>query len=352
MTNNRKDDHIQLALNQYEENQRQDSVFKDCHFVHQSIPKLNLSDIDLTTECLGYSFSSPFFINAMTGGSKRAYQINQKLGVIAKECDLAIATGSMSPALQDAKQIDSFTIIRKSHPNGFIIANLGMDKTLKDAQFVCQTMQANALQVHLNTCQELIMPEGDRKFQNVYANLKMISKHIEVPLIVKEVGFGMSYETIEELEQLGAYAIDISGRGGTNFAQIENSRRVNQDYSYLTHWGLTSPISLLEAVAARKQVEIIASGGIKTALDIVTSLALGASMVGLSGYFLNAVNTQSVEDVIHQVKTLKMQVKQIMLLLNCPNIAALQRSQIVISGETAHWCQCRQIPYRYLAKRK
>ena len=185
----------------------------------------------------------PFYVNAMTGGSQRAKEINQQLGIIAKETGLLVATGSVSAALKDASLADTYQIMRKENPDGLIFANIGAGLGVEEAKRALDLFQANALQIHVNVPQELVMPEGDRDFTNWLTKIEAIVQAVEVPVIVKEVGFGMSQETLEKLTSIGVQAADVSGQGGTSFTQIENARRKKRELSFLDDWGQSTVIS-------------------------------------------------------------------------------------------------------------
>ena len=191
---NRKNEHVSLSENFYKD---RDSSFKDIHFVHHSFPEMDVTDVDLSTELGDLKFSLPFFINAMTGGSEWTGKLNQKLAIVARETGLAIATGSISAGLKNPEVEDSYKIMRKENPKGLIFANLGVGHGAENAKKAIDLMDADALQIHVNAPQELVMPEGDREFSNWLENIQEILEQIDVPLIVKEVGFGMSREYCE-----------------------------------------------------------------------------------------------------------------------------------------------------------
>lgn len=314
---NRKDDHLALALKSIPNENR----FDDMILMHQSLPKYSLDDIDISTSFCGITFESPFYINAMTGGSKKAGIINARLAKIAKACNLLMATGSYSAAIKDASFKSSFNIDEAPYK----ATNMGVDKPIHFIQQAIDETHADIVQIHLNVLQELLMPEGETNFNEWESNLKNIIETINKPIIVKEVGFGMSQESIQVLVQIGAKTIDISGMGGTNFAYIENSRHVSPT-SYLNNWGIPTLYSLIESKPFQKECDILASGGIRNALDIVKCLVLGAKGVGLSRYFLELLE-ESDETIIQKVNALKIEIKKIMLLLNAKNIEALKNAR-------------------------
>lgn len=345
---NRKNEHVSLSENFYSVG---DSSFKDLHFVHHSFPGIDVADVDLVTKLGEMEFSVPFFINAMTGGSEWTGKLNQNLAILAREADLAIATGSISAALKNPEFAASYSIIRKENPKGLVFANLGAGHGAENAKKAIDLVQADALQIHLNAPQEVVMPEGDREFSNWVENIEDILLNIDVPLIVKEVGFGMSRETVRLLEDIGVKYIDISGKGGTNFAQIENFRRQNKKLDDLESWGQTTSVSLLEAMEVQEQSKIISSGGIRSAQDIVKSLALGASLVGISSEFMHLI-LKDLDEAIERVAEWKLEIERTMTLLDSKTVQDLQHTDLIISGETAHWAALRGIDLKKYANRK
>lgn len=349
---NRKDEHLLHALNQYQSENHPD--FRETRFVHQSFSSVPFEEVSLNTKILDLKLSCPFFINAMTGGSAKTKEVNQRLAILAHETGLALASGSMSIATKDASTIDSFKILRQEAPDNLIFANLGAHHTLENAKRVIEMIEADALQIHINTPQELIMPEGDRDFSNWLKNIEQIVTHLEVPVIVKEVGFGMSRETIQQLQSVGVQVIDVAGNGGTNFATIENARRTSISYHELGDWGQSTIISLAEANSIPKvnRPEIIASGGVKTPLDMVKCLAMGAKAVGLSGAILQLVHQEdSLPSAIRIVKEWQEQLQTVMCLLDCQNITDLQQTDLLLSANVQNWCHARQIDWKQYANR-
>ena len=345
----RKDDHVNLALEQ--QAAMKQSAFDDVRFVHHSFSDLSMAQIDLSTDWAGQSFDLPFYINGMTGGSSYTKQFNRKLAEVARETGLAMASGSVSAALKDSSVADSFTVIRDVNPNGFVMANLGAHHSLENAKRAVDLLKADALQIHLNVPQEVVMPEGDRDFRSWPDNIADIVHGLGLPVIVKEVGFGMSRETMEQLVRLGVQTVDVSGRGGTNFVTIENDRRDRLDFSDLAIWGQTTPESLLESLSVQRTLDVLASGGIRHYTDIIKALAFGAKATGLSGKFLASVHEKGVAETIQTVRDWETSLRHMMLMLGCSNLAELRRTNLVISGDLRDWAQARQIDFTKLATR-
>lgn len=330
----RKLDHIKYALST---GQSRTHGFHDIAFVHQSLANVNYESISFQTEIGELSLSSPIFINAMTGGGgEHTLRINEQLAEVAAEYGLPIAVGSQMAALKDEKEEASYKIVRKRNEKGVVIANLGSEATVDQARQAVDMLEANALQIHLNVIQELAMPEGDRDFTGALNRIEQIVKHVSVPVIVKEVGFGMGKETTDKLASVGVSTVDIGGYGGTNFATIENERRQRM-LTYFNDWGIPTAASLIEVSSTNDNLSIIASGGIQTAMDVAKSLALGASATAFAGHFLRILINEGIENLAEEVRTIHTDLQFIMTALGAKNIADLQRVPLVISGDTYHW---------------
>ena len=359
---NRKDAHLALADAQY--NPRANSGFDSVRFMPNALPQLALDEVDssvrvfakeasradgtsstadgtpasadatsASTSILTPSFlwRSPLYINAMTGGSSNAQKINAQLARVAAKTGVAIASGSLSAALQNNALSATFSVIRSENPRGFVMANVSAGTSASDAMRAVEMLQANALQVHLNAAQELVMPEGDRDFRNWLKNIEQIVRSCErvhVPVVVKETGCGMTARDVLRLRNIGVRAVDVSGRGGTNFVTIENARRSHGGYDYLADWGLTTVESLIDIqkcdALKADPVEIFASGGVRTPLDVVRALALGASAVGVAGEFLHTLMHEGEDALLQQILDWQEQIRVIMALLGCKSVADLR----------------------------
>ena len=343
---NRKDEHLLLAKALYK---KQANDFDDLTFVHQSLVDLTPVEVDLSTEVLGLQLTAPFYINAMTGGSEKTKIYNQQLAIVARETGLMMASGSASAALQDPNVAESFTVIRKENPTGLVLANMGAGKDAQAAEKIIDLLQADGLQIHLNVPQELVMPEGEADFKNWRHNIQQITTTISKPVIVKEVGFGMSRETLQQLKQLGVQAADVSGKGGTSFTQIENARRSKHELSYLNDWGQSTVTSLLEAQEA--ELTILASGGVRDAYDIFKALCLGAKAVGISGAILHSLMTVGVEATIELIESWKDQLRMLYTLTNKKTTAQLTSVPLLVTGNAKVWADARGIDLKKIAQR-
>ena len=322
---NRKDEHIKYALKY----QSPYNSFDDMELIHHYLPDYDLSEIDLHTHFAGRDFEFPFYINAMTGGSEKGRAVNQKLAQIAQATGLVMVTGSYSAALKNPHD-DSYPS-KEEFPELLLATNIGIDKPYELGLQTIHEMQPIFLQIHVNLMQELLMPEGEREFRQWKENLADYATKMPVPVILKEVGFGMDLKTIEMAHKLGIKTVDISGRGGTSFAYIENQRGHNR--SYLDEWGQSTVQTLLNAQSMIDKIEILASGGVRHPLDIVKCLVLGAKAVGVSRAILELVEKYSVEEVITIINGWKDDLRLIMCALNCKTIAELRQVDYLLYGK-------------------
>ncbi|UOF89744.1 type 2 isopentenyl-diphosphate Delta-isomerase [Fodinisporobacter ferrooxydans] len=345
----RKIDHLRLAA---ELPQSMASGFDDVMFVHRTFPEVSFAEISLQTNVAGTFFSAPFWINAMTGGSEPSAQVNRDLAIAARELGLAMAVGSQRAALRDDSLRESYTVVRKENPGGIVIANLSAAATIDDVLRAVDMLDAQYIQLHANAPQELVMPEGDRNFKGILKGVETIIRHCPVPVIIKEVGFGMCRETYRQLTEIGARIVDVSGRGGTNFIAIENQRRSEWPMDDLRLWGQTTVVSLLEAEGFQNQLTFLASGGVRNPLDCIKCLALGAQGVGLAGFILRTYRSSGLQGLIDCLQHWLHEVRVIMTMLGCRTLQELNAIPVWIRGETADWCEVRNIDRQYYANRR
>ncbi|MFE3824536.1 type 2 isopentenyl-diphosphate Delta-isomerase [Streptomyces sp. NPDC059092] len=346
MTGNRKDEHVRLATTQHSPQgpapsgaSPGHSQFDEVRFLHHALAGTDRAKVSLRTGFAGLEWPVPLYINAMTGGSEKTGEINRDLAIAARETGLPIATGSMSPYLKDPSTAGTFTPVRREHPDGFVMANINATATAEEARRAVGLIEADALQIHLNTVQETVMPEGDRSFGHWPAGIERIVAAVDVPVIVKEVGFGLSGRTVEHLAALGVRAADVAGRGGTNFARIENGRRERADYAYLEEWGLSTPASLLDAHG--RGLPLLASGGVRHPLDAARALALGAHAVGASGGFLTVLLDGGVDALVRRITLWLDQLTALMTMLGAHSPAALADCDVLVTGSLRAFCQDR-----------
>lgn len=337
----RKDDHLDLADKQQVAGGRPNE-FDDVEFLHHALSGTDADKVSLAVDLADLRWSAPVYINGMTGGTERTERVNRALAAAAARTGLPIASGSMSIALAHPETADGFTALRKENPSGFIMANLGADKTPDDARRVIDLIEANALQLHVNAVQETVMPEGDRSFSHWLRSIEQVVNSVDVPVIVKEVGFGLSRRTQLQLRDIGVRIADVSGKGGTDFVDIENSRRDKQDFAYLRGFGQSAVACLLDA-PADSGLSLVASGGVRSPLDVVKALSLGAGAVGVAGTFLRLANDGGADALTTFIEEWLEQLHQLLVLLGASSPAQLVQTDVLLRGRVREFCELRGI---------
>lgn len=332
--NDRKFEHIRINL----EEDVQSGIttgLEHYRLVHQALPELNLADIDLSQPLFGKRQRVPVLVSSMTGGTESAARINQNLARAAQKVGLAMGVGSQRAALKDPDVAHTFQV-RKSAPDILIFANLGAVQFnygygAEECRRAVDMIEADALILHLNPLQEALQPEGDHDFSNLAGKIESITKQLSVPVIVKEVGWGISREAARRLIEAGVAAIDVAGAGGTSWSQVE-MHRISDPYRAQTaaafiDWGIPTARSILNVRAESDAMPIIASGGLKNGIDIVKCLALGANLGGMAGPFLKAAN-DSEEAAIQTMQMVVDQVRIAMFAAGAASLSDLNPSKL------------------------
>ena len=363
MTGNRKDDHLNFAAAQQREEPHR-TPWDDVRLVHHALAGIDAADVDISTSLPGgIRWTLPFYINGMTGGTETTGRVNAALAEAAAETGIAIATGSMSIYLRDETVLPTFRVLRDKNPRGFVMGNLSADATPDQACRVVDALEANALQIHVNSVQETVMPEGSRGFGAWTENIAAVVEATPVPVIVKEVGFGMTRETIARLASLGLTVADTAGSGGTNFARVENDRRAGKDYSFLADFGQSALFSLLDATTlpeATQRPALLASGGVRNPYDVVRGLALGARAVGVAGTFLHTVlgetgldaGADGTERLVQQITDWRDRLTEMYAMLGAATTQDLSTTDVLISGDLAESARLRGADLESLASRR
>ena len=289
-TSDRKDKHIDLAMSPLAQSGISNSMDR-LRLAHCAMPELDLDAVDISAQFLGYDLSAPLFIGAMTGGTKRADNINAALAEVAQAQSIALAVGSQRAGLENGS---SLRHLRALAPDIPIIGNLGgvqlaADKGLDLAKAAIDDLQADALAIHLNPLQEAVQPEGDRDWRGVAVAIEQAVKELQVPVIVKEVGAGINASLAARLFEMGVMGVDVAGLGGTNWTRIEAARIEDDEaalFAPFLDWGLPTLECLIDVCNHCPNNQIIASGGIRHGLDVAKALWVGASMVSMAGPLL------------------------------------------------------------------
>lgn len=326
--------------------------FQDIRLIHNCLPETNAGEVSIATECAGLRFTHPVIINAMTGGAVALTAVNARLAEIAVRTGAVMAVGSQYAALEYPEVAESFRVVRQVNPGGLVLANIGAYAELAEAQQVVDMIEANALQVHLNAAQEVSMLEGDEDFSGWLRRIEQLVRGLSVPVIVKETGCGMAGEQIRQLASIGVAAVDVGGAGGTNFIAVESSRTQNKLASEMLSWGIPTAISAVEAAESLPAgVDMIVSGGVRTPLDAIKSMALGAVAVGIATPVLRMSEQQGIEAAVVWLEHYLSSIRKTLLLLGHCCVNDLRAQPLIITGEVGQWIELRGISAAKYARR-
>jgi isopentenyl-diphosphate Delta-isomerase len=303
-TSTRKADHLRINLEEDVAAKGVRSGFEAYRFMHCALPEINLADISTATEVLGWTLESPLFISCMTGGTESAHRINCVLAETAAELGIALGLGSARVLLERPAAQSSFAV-RDIAPSVPLLANLGAVQlnrgvTSVDCARLVEMLGADALVLHLNALQEALQPEGDTCFAGLLSRIEAVATELHVPVIVKEVGWGISADLVTALLDAGVSAVDVAGAGGTSWSEVERHRLHGSAASAaaaFAGWGIPTAVALTQARAAAPDGVVFASGGVRSGLDVAVAVALGADLVGVAGPFLRAAASGTQECV-------------------------------------------------------
>jgi len=325
----RKSDHIRINL----DNDVRSGVttgLENFRFFHRALPEINLEDVDLSLEIFGKRLQAPILISSMTGGTQEATKINQNLAVAAQEAGLAMGVGSQRAAIEQPQLAPTFQL-RKYAPEILLFANLGAVQLnygygIQECRRAVEMIEADALILHLNALQEAVQPEGDTCFSGLSNKIEAICRNLEVPVIAKEVGWGFSEADIHLLADAGISAIDVAGAGGTSWSQVEMYRAKNPSQARLAaafvNWGVPTADAIQYVRNTAPGLKVIASGGLRSGVDLAKCLALGASLGGLASPFLKAAAI-SVEETISTIHEIRNEVRVCMFACGAKDLKSL-----------------------------
>lgn len=346
----RKEDHLKMAVALPPG--PKETGLDDIEFYHQAVGNASLDSISTKRTFLEKELNAPLLIEAITGGTPMSYEINKTLAKAAAKVGVAIAVGSQTAGLEDQSMRDTFAVVRENNPNGVVLANISAGAPADMAQAAVDMIAADGLQLHLNLTQELFMEEGDRDFSKALKNIRHIATNVSVPVIVKEVGFGISSDMAIQLYGAGIKHLDVGGAGGTNFAAIENERRKIKLNESLVGWGIPTALSTAECTNLGLPIKVIASGGIKNGLEVAKCISLGAELAGAANPFLKAaIDDQGEERLVGLLEEWILELKMTILMTGANRLDRLKYAPLIISGEAKNWMKARKINWKKYANR-
>lgn len=335
----RKHDHIRLSLTEDVQFEHVATGFDSLRFEHLALPELDFADVDPSVTFLGKRLAAPILISSMTGGPSLGGSINQNLAKAAQRVGVGMGLGSQRITLVKPESLSSFQV-RDVAPDILLIANIGAVQLnygvgLDECRYLVESVGADALYLHLNPLQEVIQPEGDTNFKDLLPKIRHVATHLDVPVLVKEVGSGISGALARKLADAGVSAIDVSGGGGTSWAIIEAKRAQTRMQQTLGErfrdWGIPTTVSLVQCRDALPEMPLIASGGVRSGIDIAKAIALGADAAALAHPFLEAA-TRSADAVEEVLNRLIQELKVAMFLVGARTIADLKGRRDLLVG--------------------
>ncbi len=340
MISDRKLEHLLICKNYDVEFKDKTTGFEDIELVHNALPEVDKNEIDLSTSVFGKKLDSPLFITAITGGHPASKDINKQLAIAAEQNHIALGVGSQRAACEHPELADTYSVVRENAPDCLLVGNIGAPQ-LNLSKKAVEILDADILAIHLNPLQESIQPEGDLDARGYLDLISKITDLVDIPVMAKETGCGISGETAKQLTDAGVSFIDVEGAGGTSWAAVETYRADEKYYGELFwDWGIPTAISTAEVVNT-VDVPVISSGGIRTGLEAAKAIALGADSVGMALPFLKKSISQ--EDLNQFINKFNDSLRIAMFLVGANNIEELKQSKLVIGGKTKQWLEDRGI---------
>ena len=338
----RKADHIRINLDEDVQHREVTTGLERYRFVHDALPELDLDAIDLSTTFLGHRLRAPILISSMTGGVEDGWDITCRLAAVAQEVGVAIGVGSQRAAIEEP-DLARWYRVRDVAPDVLLFANLGAVQLnygygVDECRRAVEMIGADALILHLNAMQEALQAEGNRDWSGLLSRIAAVCESIDVPVVAKEVGFGISGRVARRLADAGVAAIDVSGAGGTSWSAVEHHRATSDRYRRTSEtfsgWGIPTATCLRVARDAVPGTPLIASGGLRTGLDAAKGIALGADLAGFAGPMLRAA-AESEDATRELLATLVDELRLAMFGSGAGTIAALRSAELMVGDDHA-----------------
>lgn len=335
VTKNRKNDHIQICLNE-KVNFSKSNGFEKYEFIHNAITEVDINKIELNIKLFNKQINYPFLISCMTGGTNKATDINKELAICAETLKVPVGVGSQRQALENDKFHSSYKTIRKNAPTVPIFGNIGAAeisqmKNFDGIKLLIDLIEADVFVIHLNSTQELFQKEGNTNFVGLLKNLEKLTKFTSIPIFVKEVGNGINYSSAKQLLECGVKGIDVAGAGGTSWQKVEMLRNKKPIDNYFANWGLPTSYCVKEVsqLKEKNSFYLIASGGITNGVEIAKALALGADLCASANIVLKTLIDDGIDGTIIQINKWFNDVKKIMYLTGSQTLIDLNQKKLI-----------------------
>ena len=346
----RKLRHIRVSL---EENVETDisTGFQDIRLIHRALPEIDLDEVSTETTLFGKKLAAPLIISAITGGTDEAAKINAVLAEVAEEKQIGISVGSQRIAIAQPETVPTFSIVREKAPTTFVMGNLGCPQLslgwgVDEAKRCVEMIEADALALHMNPLQEAVQVDGDTNYKGVYSKVSELKKSVTVPLVMKETGAGIAWEDAVKMQEAGASGLEISGVGGTSWSAVEYhiAKEVGKkDMEYLGqafwNWGIPTAVSTVET-SQKTDLTVISSGGIRTGVEVVKAITLGANAGGIAKPFLEKA-VEGKEALSDYVDNIIREIRVAMFLVGARNVDDLRKVPVLVMGRSAEWLRLR-----------
>ncbi|HEY74714.1 MAG TPA: type 2 isopentenyl-diphosphate Delta-isomerase [Thermoflexia bacterium] len=339
----RKSEHLRISLEEDVSFHTLTAGFERYRFEHCALPELDLAAVDLSTSLLGKRLNAPLLISSMTGGTAEARDLNQRLAQAAQQAGVGMGLGSLRAALEDPSLLPTYQV-RDVAPDILLLSNLGAVQlnygyTVDHCRRAVEMVEADGLILHLNPLQEALQPEGQTDFSDLLRKIEAVCRALEVPVVVKEVGWGLSADVARRLADAGVAALDVAGAGGTSWSQVEmyrsHSDTEREVAAAFRDWGIPTAEALRQVRRAVPHLPVIASGGIRDGIQMAKAIALGAAACGIAHPFLLAA-ARSVEAVAEAINVVVTQLRVAMFAVGAQNLAALARVPLVEVPQPGH----------------
>lgn len=342
-TARRKESHLDLCATA-EVEPSENSTLLDCvHLVHCAMPELALDEVDASAELFGKKLRYPLLVTGMTGGTERAGRVNRDLAALAQKYGLAFGVGSQRAMIENADRASTFQV-REVAPSAVVIGNIGLSQAaalgVDRLRKLGESIGADAMALHLNAGQELTQPEGDRDFRGGYRIVSEMVQALGDRLLVKETGCGISPQVARRLADLGVKTIDVSGLGGTSWVRVEQLRSVGMEArigNEFAGWGIPTAAAIASVRPAVPGVTLVASGGLRTGLELAKAIALGADLGGMALPLFRAQQAGGIEAAEAVLQEILKGLNQALMLTGSRNLSEMRKHPKVVTGQLKDW---------------